>query len=106
MAEPDGVFDAQRGEGCSFLSSRAGLLDLPGPLVLLTGFEIGFGEPVSCASLAGELVISGWLELWVVATSLGGAFQSPCIGGSNKSAASLEALMSCSISSSPSTSIV
>ena len=63
LAEPDGVFDAQPGEGCSSLSFMAGLLDLPGPLVLLTGFETGFGEPISCAGLAGELVISGWLEL-------------------------------------------
>ena len=90
MAEPDGVFDAQPGEACSSLSFGAGLLDLPGPLVLMTGFEAGFGELVSCPSLAGELVISGWLELWDAAASLEVAFQSPCGGGSNKLAASLK----------------
>ena len=92
--------------GLLFSLLGAGLLDLPGPLILLTGFEAGFGEPVSCPSLAGELVISGWLELWDAAASLEVAFQSPCNGGSNKFAASLEALMNYSISSFPFTSIV
>ena len=90
LANPDGVFDAQRGKKYSSLSFKAGLLDLLGPVVLLTGFEIGFGEPFSCASLAGDLEVSGWLKLWDAATSLEVAFQAPSSGGSNKSAASLD----------------
>ena len=44
LAEPGGVTDAQRGAGLYYLSLRAGLLDVPGPLVLFPALRMGWAS--------------------------------------------------------------